>query len=254
MIIPVARLAVFMSLAICMNAFGQNIPKGFVVPKCTLSPDGRYGVTVPILDQRADSEDPKNSVIELKTGKIVAVIKTRWTGWNRMGHGGVLPSRWSPDGSLLLWEVEGKWFRDAVVLLKFKSGALEWQSDITELAHSEILERTKQAAPDKYSKAKKANTGSGSAYPEGFTIEVAALNPTSLPLNVRAALTSNPKQIEGFPKLGSDLSATVDHRGKFIVTNFRLEDGAYEKLEETAPAPEECPRDYDAEEKARVRK
>lgn len=76
MITRIARLAVFVSLTICVNVAAQNIPKGFVVPKCTLSPDGRYGVTVPILFQHEDSEDPKNSVIELKTGKVIAVIDT----------------------------------------------------------------------------------------------------------------------------------------------------------------------------------
>jgi hypothetical protein len=249
----IARFAQVIGITaiVLVGAAAQNIPKGFVVPKCTLSPNGRFGVTVPVLDQHKDSENPKNSVIELKTGRIIAVIKTKWTAWNRMGHGGILPARWSQDASLLLWEVEGKWFRDAVVLLKFKNGALEWQCDITALAYREILERTKHAAPDKYAKAKTANAGSGSAYPEGFTIEVVALNPISLPLNVRAALTSDPKQIEGFPKLGSELSATVDERGEFAVTEFRLKDGAYEELEEMAPAPEECPRDYDAEERAR---
>ena len=143
-----------------------------------------------------------------------------------MGHGGVLPSRWSPDGSLLLWEVEGKWFRDAVALLKFNNGALEWQCDITALAHREILERTKHGAPDKYAKAKEANAGSGSAYPEGFTIEVVALDPIAFPVKVRAALTSDPKQIEGFPQLGSELSETVDEDGKFVVTDFHLKEGA----------------------------
>jgi len=183
-----------------VTAVGQIIPKGFVVPKCTISPDGRYGVIIPVLDMHPDSESPKNRVIELKTGKTIAVIKTRWAAWNVMSHGGVLPSRWSPDASLLLWEVDGKWFRDAVVLLKFKDDALEWQCDITALAHREILERTKRAAPEKYTKAKKANEGNGSAYPEGFTIEVVALGPISLPLNVKAALTSDPKQIEGSPE------------------------------------------------------
>src|SRR5438105_2664218 len=80
-----------------VSAETQNIPKGFVVLKCTLSTDGRFGVTVPVLDQHRDSENPKNSVVELKTGRTIAAIKTRWTGWNRMGHGGVLPCRWSPD-------------------------------------------------------------------------------------------------------------------------------------------------------------
>jgi len=239
---------------IALTTEAQNIPKGFIVPKCTISPGGRFGVTVPVLDQHADSENPKNSIIDLKTGKTVAVIKTKWTAWNAMGHGGVLPSRWSPDGSLLLWEVEGKWFRDAVVLLKFDNSALEWQCDITALAHREILERTKHDAPDKYAKAKKANTGSGSAYPEGFTIEVVALDPIAFPIKVRAALTSDPKQIEGFPQLGSELSGTVDEHGKFVVTDFHLKTGAYENLEETAPAPQECLRDYDAEERGRIGK
>ena len=136
------------------------------------------------------------------------------------------------------------------VLLKLENGVPEWQSDITATAHSEILERTKRAALAKYAKAKKANAGNGSAYPEGFTIEVVALDPIAFPLKIRAALTSDPKEIEGFPQLGSELSAIVDERGKFIVTEFHLKDGAYEKLEETAPAPEECPRNYEAEKKA----
>ncbi len=176
MITRVERLAVFISLAICFNAVAQNIPKGFVVPKCSLSPDGRYGVTVPILNQHEDSEEPKNSVIEVKTGRIVAVINTKFTGWNRMGHGAVWPCRWSPDGSLLLWEVDGKWFPDAVVLLKFNDGVLEWQTDITAVAEAESLKRTKRAAPDLYATAKKANAGSGSAYPEGFSIYVEAFD------------------------------------------------------------------------------
>lgn len=238
------------ALAICAATFGQSIPKGFVVPKCTLSPDGRYGVSVPVLFQHPDSANPKNSVINLNTGKIVAVIKTKWTGWNRQGHGGVLPSRWSSDGTFLLWEVNGKWFRDAVVLLKFNNGALEWQRDITAITQREILERTRKATPKKYAELRDSNAGNGSAYPEGFSIEVVVSDPNSFPLNIRAALTADPKQIEGNPQLESELNATIDEQGKFSVKNFSLSDDAYEQLEETAPAPEECPRDYDAEEKA----
>ena len=248
MIALAARLLAMTAL-LALAAGAQNIPKGFVVPKCTISPDGRYGVTVPVLDPHKDSENPKNSVIELKTGKSIAVIKTKWTGWN-MGHGGVLPCRWSSDGSLLLWEVAGKWFRDAVVLLKFKNGSLEWQCDITGVAQREILKRTRDAVPKKYGKAKASNVGNGSAYPEGFTIEVFALDPISLPLNIRTALTADPKQIKGSPQLGSELSARVDDRGKFTVTDYRIKDGAYEELEETSGDSEACPRDYDAEERA----
>ena len=171
-------------LSMGVTAVAQNVPKGFVVPQCTLSPDGKFGVTVPVLDQHADSANPKNSVIELKTGKVVAVIKSKFTGWNRQNHGGVLPCRWAKDGSLLLWEVDGKWFSDALVLLKFKNGQLEWQVDILRTAQTEMLARTKQAAPKRYALARTANDGNGSAYSKGFTIAVAAADPIALPLNI----------------------------------------------------------------------
>jgi hypothetical protein len=243
-----AQQIVIAALSVTVGAVAQNIPKGFVVPKCTVSPDGRYGVIVPILDQHEDSENPKNSVIELKTGRIIAVIKAKFTGWNRKNHGGVLPCRWSQDGSLLLWEVDGKWFSDALVLLKFKNDQLEWQIDILRAAQTEMLARTKRAAPKQYVLAKTANAGSGSAYPDGFTIAVAAADPISLPLNIQAALTSDPKQIEGFPQLGSELTGFVDERGNFKVAEFRLREDAYERFEEKAEQRDVCPRDQVAEE------
>ena len=122
----------------------------------------------------------------------------------------------------------------ALVLLKFKNDLLEWQTDILRAAQTEMLDRTKRAAPKQYAVAKKANTGNGSAYPEGFTITVAAADPISLPLNIQAALTSNPKQIEDDPQLGSELTGFVDERGNFKVANFRLRDDAYEHFEQKA--------------------
>jgi hypothetical protein len=250
MIIRFAQL-ITIGLLTSVTAAAQNIPKGFVVPECTVSPDGRYGVTVPILDQHEDSENPKNNVIELKTGRTIAVIQTKFTGWNRQNHGGVFPCRWSNDGSLLLWEVDGKWFSDALVLVKFKNGILEWQTDILRAAQTAMLSRTKRVAPKQYVLAKKANAGSGSAYPEGFTIAVAAADPISLPLNIQGALTSDPKQIEGFPRLGSELTGFVDERGNFKVADFGLRDDAYERFEEKAEQRDVCPRDESAEEKSR---
>ena len=83
----------------------------------------------------------------------------------------------------------------------------------------------KAAAPERYAAAVKANAGSGSAYPEGFTVDVKAELPLKLPLKVHAVLTSNPKMIEApdMPNLDSNLEAVVDKDGKFTVTSFRLE-------------------------------
>jgi hypothetical protein len=128
---------------------------------------------------------------------------------------------------------------------------LEWQADILRAAQTEMLARTKRAAPDKYAVARAANYGSGSAYPEGFTIAVAALDPVSFPLKVRAALTSDPKQIKGLSRLGSHLTGFVDDHGEFKVTAFGLLHDAYERFEETAKHRDVCPRDEAAEEKSR---
>jgi hypothetical protein len=147
------------------------------------------------------------------------------TGWSKMNHGGALPARWSRDGSLLLWEVDGKWSPRAMVLVKIEKGQVLWQCNVLQAAQQALLVRTKEAEPKKYAAAKKANEGNGSAYPEGFTIDVEALDPVALPMRVRAALTSNPKGIEDHPNLDSHLEGVVDAEGKFKVTNFKLGPG-----------------------------
>src|ERR1043165_1589271 len=101
----VIRLATIAAV-ITIGAHAQSVPKGFVVPACTISPQGHYGVTVPVLFAFPDDAEPKNSIIDLRSGKIVAPIETKTTGWTRHGPGGVLPSRWTPDESLLLWQVD----------------------------------------------------------------------------------------------------------------------------------------------------
>lgn len=70
----------------------------------------------------------------------------------------------------------------------------------------------------------KANKGSGSAYPDGFTVNVESTldgkKPT-LPFPVLVTLTSNPKGIEDYPKgaeLNAEMKAIVDVDGKFRAT------------------------------------
>jgi len=75
-------------------------------------------------------------MIEAETGKA-----------GFMNHGGIQPSRWSADGSLLLWEVAGKWSPRALVLLKIEDGKVKWQRNLLKTARQEILARTRKAAP-----------------------------------------------------------------------------------------------------------
>jgi hypothetical protein len=202
-------------------AAGQTVPAGYKILDITLSPDHRYGVTVPDLD----TPNPHNSLVEVETGRVLAVIEAD-IGYEAANHNSVAPARWAKDDSLLLWRVDGKWCDNALVLLKLRSGAVAWQLNLLDTGQQAILALTKRAKPKKYLAAKEENRGNGSAYPEGFTVDVVAEGneneAPSLPLKLHAYLTANPKGIENRTELDSRLDAVVDRDGKFHVTNFHL--------------------------------
>lgn len=205
-----------------------NLPAGFSVPASTVSPDGRYGVTVPDRDHYEKDETVHNQIVEVSSGRILAAIKAD-AGLLHMNHGGIAPSRWSTDSSILLWQVEGKWSPRALVLVRIQNGAVKWQTNVLKTAQQEILVRTKKAAAAKYAAAKKENAGNGSAYPDGFTVNVTAAGTSddllSFPVAVHAELTSNPKAIEDFPKsaqLDANLDAMILEDGKLTVKSFNL--------------------------------
>lgn len=212
-ILPALLLASFL-------AHAQEASPAFTIPDSTLSPDRRYGVTVPSLDSRPMDS---NKLVEAATGKVLASIKAN-PFFDRKNHETLLPSRWSKDGKFLLWEVDGKWFPHALVLLKVGDGNIS-QFNLLELAQRSILAETKKAAPDRYEAARKANSGSGSAYPDGFSVDVEALDQVALPLRLRIALTSNPKGIEDFPTLESRMDAVLTTEGTLEITDFKMKAG-----------------------------
>jgi hypothetical protein len=221
---PIVIFCIFAALGTSnAAAAGQTVPAGYKILDITLSPDHRYGVTVPDLN----TPNSQNSLVEVETGRVLAVIEAN-TGYERANHNSVLPSRWAKDDSLLLWEVDSKWCDTALVLLKLQNGAVAWQLDLLKSGQQAILALTKRAKPKKYAAAKAKNRGSGSDYPDGFTVDVVAEGDKNeaplLPLKIHAYLTSNPKSIEGREDtdLDSRLDAVVDKDGKFRVTNFHL--------------------------------
>lgn len=221
----IAFPAAAVSFLIAGALHGQSLPEGYTVPDFTLSPDHRFGVTVPQVAYDDQIKDPKNELIEVKPGHVLATIKAE-TGWDHANFNAVLPSRWSPDGSLLLWNVAGKWFPTALVLLELQDGAVKWQLNVLKSSQQAILARTKKAKPGPYAAAMKDNAGNGSAYPDGFTVTVHILGdpkqPLSLPLNLLVNLTSNPKEMDDMTNLDAQLNATVDKNGKFTVSKFHL--------------------------------
>jgi hypothetical protein len=74
----------------------------FLVPKATLSPDGRYGVMVPVFDSNipGNEANPKNSLVEMPAGRMLAMIDAE-TGYDRrLNHRSIPIARWSRDSSL----------------------------------------------------------------------------------------------------------------------------------------------------------
>jgi hypothetical protein len=203
------------------TTYAEDLPKGYIIAEESASPDGRYGVTVPQMDELENDPSAHNSVVDLKSGKALGAIKAN-TGWDHMNHTDIMPAQWSPDSSLVLWYVDGKWFPWAYVLIKIEDGRIAWQTDMLKEAQQAILARTKEAAPKAYAAAKKDNEGSGSAFPEGFSVDIAATGPVELPLKLNVSLTANPKGIEGKPNVESHMQAVVDQNGKFVVKKFAL--------------------------------
>ena len=201
----------------------------YLTPPSTFSPDHRYGVTIPIFHIKAAQEPDErmNNVVELRTGDVVSVLHADPPGYDRaLNHHGAPVARWSRDSSVLLWEIGGKWCPDALILLKIEQDRAKWQLDLLRTAQQAVLSRTRDAAPEQYKFCKDDNGGNGSAFPDGFTIDVTTgaqyAKTVSLPLAVHADLTANPKGIEGKPNLDSHLDAVVTEDGKLVVKDFQL--------------------------------
>jgi len=198
----------------------------YITPSFTFSPDHRYGVTIPVfhIDAAQETDERKNKVVDLRTNQVVAVIHGE-PGYDRaLNFHETARPRWSSDSSVLLWKVNGKWFPDALVLLKLKDDAQLWQLDLMKASQQAILARTKGAAPTRYTAAKAASYCVGSAYPERFCVTVTTdEDKIAFPYHVLVDLTANPKGIESFPaNLESHLDAIVTPEGKYIVRKFAL--------------------------------
>lgn len=222
----IALGSILLAFAGANQAAAQTLPVGFGVPNTTLSPDHRYGVTVA---EKAyyDSipQTAKNQVVDTKAAKIIGTINAD-LGFDEANFNEVLPAHWSTDSTVLLWHVDGKWNPTALVLLNIQDGAIKWQTDLLKTAQQAVLTRTKKAKPQVYATVTKENADDGSAFPDGFTVDVFTDlkqgEPVSLPLTIHAALTSNPKGIDGATNLDALLDGVVGADGKFTVKSFRL--------------------------------
>ena len=162
-----------------------------------------------------DDTKPQNELVEVNTGRTLAVIDAEPGKAGFMNHGEIRPSRWSADSSFLLWEVGGKWSPRALVLLKIEDGKVKWQRNLLKMAQKAILTRTRKFLPKNF------------AVFTAIDVQVTGKEdaPLSPPLAVHAEFDSNPKAMEPPPSVyvHSEMEATIDSEGKLIVKEFRKE-------------------------------
>jgi len=136
-----------------------------------------------------------------------------------------LPARWANEDSFLLWSVDDKWCLSSLVLIKLEKGEVKWQRDFFPIGQQAILTHARIARPEQYEVERKRNEGSGSAFPDGFTVDVRVEGkpdePLTFPLVVHAYLTSDPKgDTPENKRMDARLSGLVDKDGNFKVTEF----------------------------------
>jgi len=204
------------------------LPAHYSIPSDTLSPNGRYGVMVPDF-----SEGGPSKLVDIKTGRIVAELigAYGWQGTNPSMEWGNMAAAWSADGTLLSWIYPDKWFTRTDVLVKLHNGAVVWQVELMKPAQRAILARTEAAAPLNFAAAKLQNSGGGSAYPEGFSIDISGTGPMRFPIAYDVSLTSNPKSMDDddpdSPVIRASMTMTVAADGSFSFSNFSVKPGNF---------------------------
>ena len=223
------------------NAFGATgalispvIATGFSVPRSTISPNGQYGVIAPDWEHYANNSVPQNQLIEIASGRVLMTLNDiTWVEINpsspdkRHISNLTLDAHWSVDGSILSWALGGKWCPNAFSLICVKNGSVLWQLDVLKVVQDEILSRTKNEVPQNYEAARQQNRGNGSAFPDGFTVDVEFPQRSfSLPLQCHVTLSSNPKQISNWPpaaNINATMLAMINANGQISYSNFSLE-------------------------------
>jgi len=193
------------------------------VPDNTLSPDKRYGITVPPSENASNAWTFGNNLVEMKSKRLVGEINAT-TAYAFMNHSERLPAWWSADDAYVLWQVDGKWGMDTQMLVRLKDGGIQWELDVLKVLQRAILTRTEAVDPQKFLAAKKENWGWGSAYPEKFTIDSRAHDtnkgPLTFPVRFDVYLTSSPKGVGNVPEVDSFMEATLSKEGEIAVTDF----------------------------------
>jgi hypothetical protein len=211
-----------LALVLVATTASAGVPKGFAVVPKSLSPDGKLEVIAP---DDATSTQP-DQLVEVATGKVVATLSSTPAPLPQ-SQLEFYPT-WSKDGAWLEWYVDGKWGSWALLLVHVEHGAVTQQIDARELAVKETLAEVQRMHASAAAAAKRQGNTSGSWFRDGLAIDVkpsgtklgddgTSVPAPALPLALDVTYTSNPKQLDDFPKpaqLDGTLALAIDAHGK----------------------------------------
>ena len=130
-----AILLVLWLVAVCFPFIlpaGEPVPgwpKGYVIAEGSESPDGRYGVLIPTLEEQELLTDEKivNSLVNLKTHRRLCVIRGAQY-WESQNHHG-LTVAWAEDSSWCAVTYDGRYGFENITLVEPK-GSTCTQTDL----------------------------------------------------------------------------------------------------------------------------
>lgn len=170
------------------------------IVEASRSPDGRFAVTAEEL-RLGSSPQPKNRLVDTVRRRSLAVLPGEGTPRSAPNHS-IIP-RWSSDGSLLVWYVEGK-YGSMVLLVIRMQGTRALVTDVREQAVATVLRAIRQARPRGWRAARRVGRGNGRWFRDGLAIDVYPdfiddehARP-GLPLRFTIWFTANPKGDDEF--------------------------------------------------------
>ncbi len=200
-------------IALCVLASTAAAGKTPAVWPASVSPDGKLGVVVPDRDD-VKAGQKGNALIEVAGGKQVALLD----GDTVADHAQLdIAPKWSHDGTVLLWLVDGKWGSWAASVVHVDRGKVDWQVDVRGKAVAQALADARAAQPKLYAAVAKYGKDAGAWFRDGFAIDVRPSGDrVAVPMTFAVTMTSDPKDVDqpDIPRYDAHLSATLAADGK----------------------------------------
>ena len=195
-----------LNVVLSETAAAVNWPDGYVVYENTASPDGRYGVLVPMMEawEQDESLSEANYLADIKNHRVLGKID-KVDYFEHQNHRG-LEVFWAPHSSVCVVENDGRYGADSISVLEINDSSF---------TQTEIGDRIQKSLDGAMKKQAHAPEMAGDVSPY-FRFG------TDRKVRVRALSQNNPKQFEDVKTYYALFQGTFDVAAKkWTVTDAR---------------------------------